>query len=366
MNRIAYALVCYDAANSGVYRKIHEQIDTWKGAGYVVQLFVITDKKSRILWEKIDPTAVTLIDTNSIVKFLNRLKIMRLVSSSSPQLIYLRDSFPIWLPKTVTPVVLEIQSLVGQELKLRSKHKYFVFSILRKAIYSRVTGAVYVSQELMNKNEFRLSSRVPRITIGNGIDLNQIEQLPQRIQKKPALLFVGSANQPWHGIDQLIQFGISKPDIDIHIVGDSRNIEQPNLFFYGSLDRESYREIAAECVAGIGTLNLALKNMNEASPLKVREYLALGLPVISRYVDTDLAASEDFILELPSNSRPLDDFSKEIEEFLEEWSNKRVPRERIRHLDVGVKEKIRIGFFEEILRRTASRANWESIDESKN
>ena len=364
--KIAYALVCYDAANSGVYKKIFDQINAWRIAGHLVQIFVITDEKSKALWQKIDLSAITLIDSNFFVKLLNRVRILSFASKSQPSLIYLRDSFPIFLPKTSTPIVIEVQSLVGQELKLRGRYKYKVFRILKQAIYSRVSAAVYVTNELMNKNEFKLRIQVPKITIGNGIDLSNVEQLPHRIKGRRALFFVGSPNQPWHGIEQLIEFGISNPDIDIHIVGELTETSQSNLYFYGNLPRESYRGIATKCIAGVGTLNLALKKMEEGSSLKVREYLALGLPVISRYKDTDLDASEDYILELPSNSRPLTDFSNEIRAFLDEWSDKRVPREQIQHLDVKTKEKIRIGFFEEILRLTEGRNNQGRDHESKN
>jgi hypothetical protein len=364
--KIAYALVCYNAANSGVYKKILDQVTSWKKAGYVVQIFVITDEDSKALWQNMDQTAIVLIDSNSAVKLMNRVRILRFAARSQSSLVYLRDTFPIFLPKTSTPIVIEIQSLVGQELKLRSRFKYWAFIILKKVIYSRVSGAVFVTNELMTRNEFHLDPQIPRVTVGNGIDLSRIERLPPPNQLKPALFFVGTPNQPWHGIEQLIEFGISNPDIDIHIVGELTETSQPNLFFYGNLQRESYKTIASKCIAGVGTLNLALKNMEEASPLKVREYLALGLPVISRYKDTDLDASEDFILELPSNSRPLTGFSKEIRVFLDEWSEKRVSREQIQHLDVRTKEKIRIGFFEEILTLAAGRNNRESKNESKN
>jgi hypothetical protein len=365
LRKIAYVLVCYNAVNSGVYKKILDQVTAWKSASYEVQVFVITDKNSNALWHNIDPFAVTLIDSNHFVKLFNRVRILRLASRSHPTIIYLRDSFPMWLPKTSIPIVIEVQSLVGQELKLRSNSKYQIFNFLKKKLYSRVSSAVYVTHELMNKNEFQLDLQIPKIAIGNGINLSRIEQLSQRTREKPALFFVGSPNQPWHGIEQLIEFGISNPDIDIHIVGEFIKAPQSNLFFYGNLDRESYKKIATNCVAGVGTLNLALKDMEESSSLKVREYLALGLPVISRCKDTDLPTSEDYILELPSDSRSLTDFSKEIRAFLEEWSDKRVPRERIQHLDVSCKEKFRIGFFEETLSRVEVRADQESKHGSK-
>ena len=358
--KIAYALVCYDATNSGVYKKILDQVTAWAKLGYAVQIFVITDESSQALWQKIDPSAVILIDSNSLVKCINRVKILRMASKSHPSLIYFRDSFPIWLPKTSLPLVVEVQSLVGPELRLRGKSKYRMFCLLKKILYSRLSAAVYVTHELMSKNEFRLQSRVPKIAIGNGIDLSRIEHLPVRTQEKPALFFVGSPNQSWHGIQQMVDFGISNPDVDIHIVGELIKSSQSNLYFYGNLDRDVYKAIAAKCVAGVGTLNLATKSMEEASPLKVREYLALGLPVILKYKDTDLDYGEDYILEIPADSRPLSDFSVEIHSFLQEWSGKRVSRERIQHLDVSAKEKIRIGFFEELLKRDERFAEQES------
>ena len=366
MNKIAYALVCYNAANSGVYKKILDQVTAWKSAGYAVRIFVITDENSRPLWEKIDPTAVILIDSNPLVKLLNRLRILRLASKSQPSIIYLRDSFPIWLPVTSAPIVVEIQSLVGQELTLRSRKKYLAFSILKKVMYSRISGAIYVTRELMNTNEVQLRQHIPKIAIGNGINLSRIKSLPVRSQEKPALFFVGSPNQPWHGVQELVEFGNSNSDVDIHIVGtDGVNIE-PNIFFHGTLNETQYQLIASRCQAGVGSLKLSTNQMREASPLKVREYLAFGLPVILKYRDTDLSSGEDYILEIPPDPQLLSDFSLEIHVFLQKWSAQRVPRERIQHLDVSAKEQVRIGFFEVVLSGAHNRGNQESNDESEN
>jgi len=363
--KIAYTLVCYSATNSGVYKKIADQVAAWEGAGYRVQIFVITDEGSKALWQNINRSAVILIDSNFFIKWINRLRILRIALESGPSLIYLRDNFPIWLPKTSIPIVVEVQSLVGQELKLRSQRKYQIFSILKKIIYSRVSGAVYVTNELKIKNEFQLGLQVPKITIGNGIDISRIERLSQGTQENLALFFVGSPNQPWHGVQELVEFGKLNSDIEIHIVGNDDVSFKPNIFFHGTLNADQYKAIASRCQAGVGSLKLTTNHMMEASPLKVREYLALGLPVILKYKDTDLSSGEDYILQLPADSRPLSDFSREIHEFLQEWSKKRVPKERIQHLDVKIKEKIRIGFFEEILTLAEDRNNQESKHESK-
>jgi hypothetical protein len=347
--KIAYVLISKDAAHSGVYKKILDQITFWRLSGYSVQLFVVTDFDSISYWQKIDEKAVILLDKSRIAKFLNRIRIFRLAIKSRPSLIYLRDSFPLRIHKCSIPIVIEVQSLVGEELKIRSRAKYLLFRYSKKYIYSRINAAVYVSRELLRLNEFQFKDTIPKITIGNGINLNRIEVLPQRIESKLGLFFVGNPNQLWHGVSELVEFARLNPDIDIHVVGNSNQTRLSNLFFYGRLTPDEYRDIASKCVAGIGSLNLIVIQQKESSSLKVREYLALGLPVILKHEDTDLSPDDSHVLQLPDTQLNLAAFAPEIRTFLLEWKNKRVPREEILSLDVQAKEAIRLEFFESIL-----------------
>jgi glycosyltransferase involved in cell wall biosynthesis len=166
---------------------------------------------------------------------------------------------------------------------------------------------------------------------------------------KPALFFVGSPNQKWHGVEELVEFATLNPDIQVEIVGDTADVKLSNITFHGVLSPEEYRTIAAKCIAGVGTLNLSAKKMFEASPLKVREYLAMGLPVIIKYKDVDLDSSEDYVLELPSDGRKLSHFSREVRLFLDEWSNKRVSSSQVVKIDVATKEEIRLRFFKKVI-----------------
>ena len=347
--RIAYTLVCYDATKSGVYRKISDQVAAWKTLGHSVQLFVITDKESLVEWQKIDPFVIAFYDAGFARNLINRVRIVQLATKSSPSVIYVRDSFPMWLRKSSVPIVLEIQSLVGPELRLRSKSRYLIFKTLVKSIYSRVSGAIYVTHELLQKNEFRIGPMVPKIAIGNGVNLSLVKTLPTRLDVKPALFFIGSPNQKWHGIEELVEFATLNPDIQLEIVGDVAESTAPNITFHGVLSANEYRTVAAKCVAGVGTLNLSAKRMTEASPLKVREYLALGLPVIIKYKDADLDSSEDYVLQLPSDGRRLSEFSAEVRLFLDKWSNKRVSPSQVMQIDVATKELIRLRFFEKVI-----------------
>jgi hypothetical protein len=100
---------------------------------------------------------------------------------------------------------------------------------------------------------------------------------------------------------------------------------------------------------GIGTLGLHLKAMQEACALKVREYLAYGIPTIIGYRDTDFLTSAPFLLQIPNTPDSIQKSLMEIKSFVEQWKGKRLDRNKISHLDARNKEKQRLGFFEQIL-----------------
>jgi hypothetical protein len=64
---------------------------------------------------------------------------------------------------------------------------------------------------------------------------------------------------------------------------------------------------------GIGTLSLYKKKMEEAAPLKVRSYLAKGIPVVIGYKDTDLWEELPFVYKIKNDSSIID--FGELEKF---------------------------------------------------
>jgi hypothetical protein len=106
-----------------------------------------------------------------------------------------------------------------------------------------------------------------------------------------------------------------------------------------------------KCSICIGTLALYRKNLEEASPLKVREYIASGYPVIIGYEDTafsDLPKLPEWAL--------FQDFREDVNiqimsAFIEKMKNHIVDRAEAESLiDSIYIEKKRLEFFEEILR----------------
>ena len=98
----------------------------------------------------------------------------------------------------------------------------------------------------------------------------------------------------------------------------------------------------------IGTLALHRKKMEEASPLKVREYVAYGLPVIIGYIDIDLN-NEEFILNIGNYEENVVESIDAIVKFIESWKNKVIDLD-ISRIDMNKKEKQRLKFFSGFVR----------------
>jgi hypothetical protein len=88
--------------------------------------------------------------------------------------------------------------------------------------------------------------------------------------------------------------------------------------------------------------------LEEACPLKVREYLAFGLPVLIGYTDTDIPARAPYALQIPNTEDNVATRVKEIRTFVEGWRGRRVPREMVAHMDWSVKEEARLRFISRV------------------
>ncbi len=346
--KVVYAFTCFDANSSGVYWKIKDQVTIWKNENLDVQLVVITDLKSSELWLDIDPKAVIIFDKGVFSKLKNRFKLIRLAIQQEPDILYFRDNFPINIPQSAAPIVIEVQSLVKNELRARSFLRYKAFNLCKNFYYRNLIAAIFVSRELQRINEINLKTTQKFHVLGNGINFDRIDQLPVA-SDSIELLFIGHPNQPWHGVEEINDLALTLPDFKFHIVGYESQQAPSNVYYYSELKRSEYLEIAKHCTVGISSLRLNVNGMTEASPLKSREYLALGLPIISRYEDTDFPEERDFILRLPTDNRKLSDFSSEITTFADNWKGRRVSRNEIANIDLNSKERSRLDFFYSLL-----------------
>lgn len=358
--RIAY-LVFWDLSQeSGVLKKIAGQVRAWLSKGHTAKIFALSYHPGK--WDGIQDLAAELVLAGSVqARFSRAAALARKVLAWRPDLVYLRYAtyYPAYERLMAeVPTVLEINTddLAESRLTL-SPLRYLYHRLTRLRLRRRAAGIVYVSGELARRGA--AASSAPWVVIANGVDLSAFPQLPAPDNLTPRLVFLGvpwsaeDIRSNWHGYDKLAGLAGAFPTWEFDLIGVSARANviafPPNVHLHGYLTKKEYEAVLAKADVGIGTLALHRKQMEEASPLKVREYLAYGLPVIIAYHDTDFPEPAPFTLQLPNEEHNLQHSQPEIERFVLSWQGTRVRRESILHLDVSEKEKRRLAFFEEIL-----------------
>ncbi len=347
--RIAYFCYWNIFSTDGVTAKIATQIAEWRTAGHEVHLFCLSPAPP--------PDAVPSM-TGSIFAFgdlAQRMRatarMMRSVAEFRPDVIYVR--YDLFLPPPGRllrrfATVVEVNEDDRLELALRAPRARAYNELNRRSILGSATGFVCVTHETA-----RVVSPFdkPTVVVANGIDLASRPVLAPATGPRPRLAFLHGAAVVWQGVDKLLEMARAMPECDFALIGlDSSRLPEPtsNVELHGVLSRAGYEPILARSDAAIGTLALHRKGMEEATPLKVREYLAYGLPVIIAYQDTEFIGMDPwFLLRLPNTESNVRDHLDDIRAFVEAVRGRRVPREAVAQV-IGAdgKEAVRLEFLE--------------------
>lgn len=157
---------------------------------------------------------------------------------------------------------------------------------------NQADGVISVSKplELLRKSQGARNV----ITIPNGVVLEYFSEARQKEPHPPTLLYIGLLSEAW-GIDLVLEalpaIRQDVPDVRFMIVGAGDYAEelsritlklglQDLVVFYG---RQPYRELAKytrQADVGIAIYKTR-KFVEYASPMKIKDYLAAGLPVIT-------------------------------------------------------------------------------------
>ncbi|MDG1286920.1 MAG: glycosyltransferase [Rickettsiales bacterium] len=149
----------------------------------------------------------------------------------------------------------------------------------------------------------------PYSVYANGIDMSSVELLPDnRDSQKIEVAFICHTFSRWHGLDRL--FDAIKEDANaelptnrsasliIHLIGNLSDEQRMTIEtieslssvieIHGHLESDDYRSLLSRCDIGIGSLAMDRQSLTQGTTLKVREMLALGLPVYSGHEDSSL------------------------------------------------------------------------------
>jgi hypothetical protein len=354
--RIAYVAHWLDGPNSGVFKKILRQIALWRVRGHEVTVHLLTAAGSPLATADLKGAATEVHAFSGITgRLLASHRLARGVIATKPDLIYCRHTK--FIPSFVLLalrgcMVVEINSDDVEESRHGSSKGYWFNLLTRGAQLRACAGMVFPTVELSRRERFQFERK--SVVIANGIDLHELPVLPPPTSDRPTITFIGSRGQSWHGIDKVFEIAAHFEQWRFNIIGSDASDFQgvpPNVTLHGVLGRADYERILAETDVGLGSLAVYRNNVTEACTLKVREYLAYGLPTIIAYKETDFPNGAPFLLELPAKAGELD--YPAIESFVRTWRGRRVPREAIAHIDVSTKETTRLNFFAELAQQRA-------------
>jgi hypothetical protein len=358
--RIAYISLHWPRTrNSGVGKKIQTQIEAWRALGHEARLFMHTTPHEPQS-ELIEADYFFYPASGKIATEIARIRAMRrlvqAVRNFRPDVIYLRYSiyvFPAHDLMNIAPVVEEINTNdLTQHEELGGIYSLYN-RLTRGILLRRVRGLVTVSYELAESSAFTCFHK-PTCVIANGVDLNGFGQLPAPSNEIPRLAFIGSPGYSWHGVDKLVSLAKLVPDVHLDIIGyedlPGFGPLPDNITLHGYLPESGYRKILASADAAFSSLALHRVQLEEASPLKSRECLALGLPLIVAYKDTDLHDLKcNFLLKIPNKEDNIRTHASVIRDFAYAMRGVRVERNQVLSLDKSDKEVRRVAFFDELL-----------------
>ena len=349
--RIAYLVHGVAGTGSGVRSKILSQAATWSALAPELQvgIFVRCEAGAEDEWTG-QPHVIKVRSSRAGIpgRLLQRELLSREVRAWRPDLVYMRQSTVS--PSTVAlalaiPTVVELNTLDLAELRTRSWPRYWYAIATRSLVLRSARGIVVVTDEIARHESVRRFGR-PTETIPNGIDLESYPPTPPPANAHPRLVFLGAPGLAWHGLDKIRQMAVRFPAWTFDIIGP-RPAEldgPPNVRMHGLLAPDEYLPIFARADVAIGSLALHRKRMDEASPLKVAEYLARGIPTIIGYFDGRFPSNAPFLLRIPNDEDSVAVSFDAIEAFVTRWQGRRVDRKSVMGIDARQIEQRRLDF----------------------
>jgi len=240
----------------------------------------------------------------------------------------------------------------------RIMYLFFSEKLFGKRVLSKVRGGVAVTNEICAYEKKRVKSY--RCEVGtNGIDYLSvpIRKFDKKdFKRNPIRGFLLSGfTASWHGVERIVD-GLEsykgKQDFELYFIGDFSAEQKEHIEKSAVLNRvkliahttaDKLTALLEVCDFAFGTMALHKKNLTEAVPLKVRESLARGFPLVKAYADPDLddkVELKPFILNFPDDESSVDfniiaDFISKLNET-DELANK-IRMESSKYIDVKLK-----------------------------
>ncbi|SIR42416.1 glycosyltransferase family protein [Pontibacter lucknowensis] len=383
--KLAYLLYLDVEKYDGVTNKVVTQIETWVNQGNEVALFCIVPKLPSTQTSLARISSITTIieeekvlgaSAGLLAGWFKSDKVQKLLinklAAYNPDLVYYRNTAYSSTIRHINKrfiTVCEINTLEQAEYKLQRFNsvkylfRYLHYTLLHRFAFNEVNGVVGVTHEItdqIKKSGYKSHTAVVpnSINVSDYLKPKTIEGSPSQI---PKLVFIGTPGMSWHGVDRIIKIAESTlSQLEFHIIGYSKgdfDNPPPNVKFYGVLPSGETYKVISTCHIGIGTMALFRKEMEEACPLKVRECLSYGLPMILGYEDTafitDSATRKanypDYVLKLSNQEEITQEDVNKVVDFCYKYRDTQLTFEDVApFIDVHLLETKRLEFLKRV------------------
>ena len=371
--KIAYFAQINLYKNNGVINKIRNQVEAWQSMGHEVRLIIMTGDsevdldstsfsslaKSGMV-ELYKVKSLGLIPTDVIGYWLGLpssfKKARKVLDDYHPDVVYARYSMFQPFYRRIGEkfkLIVEINTDFASEYYLIRKEnlkrylRFLYFKCTDSLFLKSVSGVVAVTTEIAQKYK-----GLPVAVVPNSLKVSNYELSEVPVgSKKTSIVFLGTPGMAWHGIDILRDLAKELPLVDFNLIGykegDVKDVS-PNVILHGFLDKEDYMKILLNSSAALGSLALFRNRMEEACPLKVREYIACCLPLILPYKDTafEINGYPEWVLNVDFQNYSIAENASKIEKFLMQCATFNIKQEDVlQYIDVSFLEKRRLDFF---------------------
>lgn len=371
---IAYIAYASIIEQTGVFEKILCQVEALQSLNHKVHLIIIDSLSTSDISYNVDMNIICNkfaklgVLSRYVFQFFVPNKLNRTLNLIKPDIIYFR--YPLYLPfigkvlyETKVPIVMEINGNPLDELQAKGERLiYFIEKNKGGSLLNVANGFVGVSEESVRYGLQCINKNIPHIVIGNGIDCNKIQFLnyyPEYTYYN--IVYIGNRTV-WAGIDRLINPLTKDKTIKLHLFGKGWSddaeikplVKNGQVINHGYIPSNEVDSFLSVIDVGFGPLGLHRMNFREASPMKVRRYLAHGIPVVIGYDDADNLDENEFVLKVPANDDPLD--LDRIKRFVIEARNNKAIRFQARsfaqkNMDYKVKIERLATFLKQIVNK---------------
>ena len=342
----------YDYEFVSVYHHTNERINEWRRQGVEVETFVVGNGGR--------PGRSTIANLVNDIRTASDLA--HSISSYQPDLICYRWLTPIpgfiGRLRRVAPVVFEIHANDIEEVAAgRPLHTLYT-RFFRERELRGGSGACFVTKELAGLHEFR-NIPGPRESFGNGTALSQRTEPPHSL-KNIIGMAVGQAHV-WSGLDRFSRLAEQLPDMDWVVacpksaLADVTSAAGQSVIVRGTRSTDEYYDEVRSWTVAIGTMALERKGLTSATPLKVRDYVGLGVPTVLPYWDDDLGpVSDPLLANLAAKNQASAPVSPEfLKDFADSAKGQNLRLSTSAVVNIESIESRRVHFFRDILRDTA-------------